>query len=367
MFKQHFHHPGAIECRPEEQPPGSGRPGSSHDRGRLPQRIVPGRRIRTIPSRPAPGSRAPACVEPMPVVDRSVEVPGIGSIRFRLIGNDSNPLAVALGGISADRRVDRWWSGVTGMGGALSARRFRLLSMNWPEPDGEGPESVDGFADALAGLLDVLGFARIHSLVGASFGAMVGLAFGARHADRLDRLIAISGAHRSTPAATAGRLIQREIIASLSRLGAPERGVALARGLALTSYRPASLFDQRFFDPDPDRTINSIQGYLEYNGGQFARQFDAARYLALSTALDRHYVDPARVRCPTELIGVHSDTLVPVSQLRELAGAIGIRARLHLLDSPYGHDAFLKSTELLNPLLARLLDKSSRESTHVRA
>lgn len=343
-------------------------PDQPHGGGKSPLRRSrpgsPGPANRILPH-PRPGAVLRSTGSPVPIVDRSVEVPGFGCIRFRMVGRASNPPAVVLGGISADRCIDQWWSAVTGVDGPLSAHRYRLLSMDWPESTDGRPTTTDRLADALAGLLDVLGIGCIDSLVGASFGAMVGLAFGARHPARLDRLVAISGAHRSTPAATAGRLIQREIIAAFAELGAPERGVAIARGLALTGYRPAGIFDQRFFETDPERTISRVRGYLEYNGAQFAAEFDADRYLALSSALDRHRVDPASVGCRTELIGVHSDTLVPVSQLRELAGAIGRRARLHLLDSSYGHDAFLKSPELLNPLLSSLLTELSGENLDV--
>lgn len=295
-------------------------------------------------------------------VDRTVELSGSRRVSCRLTGKSSRPLAIVLGGISADRQIDRWWPDVTGPEGPLSGDRFRRLSIDWPVAE-EGA-AVDDFADCLAEVLDAMGIGCVSAFVGASFGAMVGLAFAARHPDRIGRLIAISGAHRSTPAATAGRLIQRRIIESLGSLGNPARGVALARSLALTAYRPPGLFDQRFYEPDPEETLARLEQYLEYNGAAFAERFDAQRYLVLSSALDRHCVDPASIRCRTDLIGVTSDGLVPVSQLRELAGAIGIRARLHLIESPFGHDAFLKSTQLLNPLLVRLLAGSAGESEH---
>lgn len=288
-------------------------------------------------------------------VEKTLKLDGQGPVRYRLSGPHSHPLAIVLGGISADRKIDQWWPQVTGAEGPLSTSRFRQLSIDWPGTSKNRTTTVDGFADLLVDVLDALGIARVQAFVGASFGAMVGLAFAARQPARIERLIAISGAHRSTPAATAGRVIQRRIIESLTGLGSSARGVALARSLALTSYRPGGLFDQRFYDADPQQTLSSIEQYLEYNGASFAERFDATRYLALSSALDRHCVAPASIRCHTELIGITSDNLVPVSQLRELAGAIGIRARLHLIESPFGHDAFLKSTQLLNPLLERLL------------
>lgn len=297
-------------------------------------------------------------------IDRTLRLDGPGKVRFRLSGNESGPLAIVLGGISADRQIDRWWPEVTGTEGALSGNLFRRLSIDWPVPEDDSKTAVEDLADSLAVILDALSVARAEAFVGASFGAMVGLAFAARHPGRIERLIAISGAHRSTPAATAGRLIQRRIIESLAQSGSPDRGVALARSLALTSYRPAGLFDQQFYNIDPGETLARIDQYLDYNGTSFARQFDADRYLALSSALDRHCVEPASIRCRTELIGSTSDELVPLSQLRELAGAIGIRARLHLIDSPFGHDAFLKSTQLLNPLLERLLTEPNGVQDH---
>ena len=307
----------------------------------------PGQRRQPKPAAPDTGRST--------TIDSTLALGGSTQVRFRLSGIESGPLAIVLGGISADRQIDRWWPEVTGTEGALSGNRFRRLSIDWPVSEDDSKTTVDDFADSLAAILNALDIVRVAAFVGASFGAMVGLAFAARHPGRIEQLIAISGAHRSTPSATAGRLIQRRIIASLAQSGSPDRGIALARSLALTSYRPAALFDKRFHSTDPRQTLSDIDQYFEYNGSSFAERFDAKRYLALSSALDHHHVDPALVRCRTELVAATSDQLVPVSQLRELAGAIGIHARLHLVDSLYGHDAFLKSTEILNPLLARLL------------
>jgi homoserine O-acetyltransferase len=54
------------------------------------------------------------------------------------------------------------------------------------------------------------------------------------------------------------------------------------------------------------------------------------------------------------LVGVTSDTLVPVRQLESLRAALGSGGSLHLLDSPWGHDAFLKEPAAI----ARLIDRS---------
>jgi homoserine O-acetyltransferase/O-succinyltransferase len=61
------------------------------------------------------------------------------------------------------------------------------------------------------------------------------------------------------------------------------------------------------------------------------------------------------VRVPSTLIGIASDRLVPLADLCELQRRAGAPASLHVIDSRYGHDAFLKETGLIGPLIADAL------------
>jgi len=300
-------------------------------------------------------SRTALPVQASTQTDRCIETPQSGRIRFRVLGQSGMPLIAILGGISADRRIDHWWGNCLGRHTALNPDRFRLVGIDWLEcVPHRGSVSTHDQAAALCGVLDALREPAFTAVVGSSFGAMVGLAFAESHPERLDHLVAISGAHRSTASASASRVIQRAIIRAMREAGKAEQGLALARALALIGYRPDALLDQRFHDPDPARLTDQLQSYLEYNGRRFADRFGVDRYLALSEAIDHHWVSPERIRCPVDLVGADSDTLVPLAQLRGLAGAIGLRARLHRIDSAFGHDAFLKSPERINPLLKRI-------------
>lgn len=297
--------------------------------------------------------------------DRQIQHPRLGRIRYRIIGQGGRPLVAVLGGISADRRIDEWWREMICGNAALDPERYRLVGIDWLDrlPDARCVDTADQAA-ALGTLLESLGEKRFAAIVGSSFGAMVGLALAQHYPERIDHLIAISGAHRSTPSATAQRVLQRHIIRALARDGKAQRGLALARALALTGYRPDALFDQRFHDPDPVRVIEGLESYLEFNGRRFARTFDVGRYLALSEAIDRHFVAPESIGCPVDLVGTPSDRLVPLTQLRALAGAIGFHARLHCIDSPFGHDAFLKSPDLIGPVLKQIFDRRAVEVRH---
>jgi homoserine O-acetyltransferase len=276
------------------------------------------------------------------------------NLKFRLHGRLDGPLRVVLGGVSASRQVQCWWRAHYGEGQLLDPDAALILSMDWLDHP-TGIRTSDQ-ADALARVLDHLDLASVDDLVGASYGAMVGLAFAQRHGHRLRRLIAISGAHCSRPAVQALRLIQRAIIQMGQELGAPERGVRWARALALTSYRPSDLFDQRFADPDPHQALYRLDEYLAHQGRTYSSNVSAARYRCLSESIDEHCVQPELIRCPVELIGVDSDTLVPLQQLRDLRDLLSGRARLHIISSPYGHDAFLKEDNQLRKIFSRLLE-----------
>jgi len=219
--------------------------------------------------------------------------------------------------------------------------------------------SSEDQADALAVLLDTLGIARAEAFVGASYGAMVGLAFAARHADRLGKLVALAGAHRPHPYATAQRAVQRGIVKLGLDRGCVDEALSLARQLALTTYRSGEEIGRRFSggaEYRDGRFQLPVEGWLERHGRRFVARFDARRYLALSESIDLHDIDPKAVRVPTSLIGFASDRLVPLADLCALQQRLGAPASLEVIETPYGHDGFLKEHERLAPLLREALN-----------
>jgi len=287
-------------------------------------------------------------------------------LRWRLHGAAGAPLLAVLGGISADRRVagdadgPGWWEALAGAGQAIDPFHHRILAIDWLDARDLGTPAIDSAdqADALAALLDALALPRLHALVGSSYGAMVGLAFAARHPQRLQHLIAIAGAHRAHPQAAALRAVQRSIVRFALESGDAASGLALARQLAMIGYRSPRELARRFTAPatlQDGRVRVAAEDWLEAAGARFAQRFDAQRFLSLSESIDLHAVDPAAVRVPTTLIGFSSDQLVPLTDLCALQRELGAPCELHVLDSDYGHDAFLKEAVALGALLRRCL------------
>lgn len=291
------------------------------------------------------------------------------------------PPVLVLGGISASRRLlfddgtglrDGWWPGVVGAGAALDPARFRLIGVDYlgsagdssrPTEDGDWPAlTTADQARALALVLDDLGIDVLHAAVGASYGGMVALALAAARPERVARLVVLCAAHRSHPIATAWRSVQRRIVRLGADRGVPEHGVAIARALAMTTYRSAAEFEQRFAAvPDDVRPARfPVDGYLDHHAAAYARGVPAASLLALSESLDLHDVDPAQIETRCTLVAFDTDALVPLADMRALAGALGPRATLQVVSTQYGHDGFLKEATRVGRLIGDALAADPR-------
>jgi homoserine O-acetyltransferase len=289
-------------------------------------------------------------------------------VRYLWCGAPDAPTLIVQGGISADRDVTAldghaapgWWQALVGSGAAIDLERWRVLAIDWLTPDelGAGSVSSEDQADALAALLQALDIPQAHAFIGSSYGAMVALAFAARHPRCVGRLVLLAGAHRPHPLSTAQRSVQRGIVRLGQASGQVDEALALARQLAITTYRGSGEFGRRFAGgPEwrDDRFHFPVEDYLAHQGRRFVERFDADRFLALSESIDLHDVKPEQIPTPATLIGFPSDRLVPLADLCELQHRLHGPATLEVIESPYGHDAFLKEPEQLAPLLREAL------------
>ncbi|MFI4869875.1 MAG: homoserine O-succinyltransferase [Steroidobacterales bacterium] len=301
----------------------------------------------------------------------SLDQPSLG---WRLSGKPGAPVIVALGGISAHRRVfdaeqprAGWWCEIAGAGRALDSTRVRVLGIDYlggsgestaPSPGGGVFPSLSSYdqAEALRQLLDHLRIPRLRAIVGASYGGMVALAFGERFADRVDQLLVISAADRAHPMATAWRSVQRRTVRFALSLGHAAEGMELARALAMATYRSPEEFAARFSHLPRSidgRFVFPVEEYLFARGRDYAARYRAESFLCLSESIDLHVVDATRVATPTTVVAVREDQLVPIGDMRALASRLP-RARLHEMSSPHGHDAFLKEAGALQAVFESL-------------
>ena len=298
-----------------------------------------------------------------------------GRVAYASYGPEDAPAVMVLGGISAHRFVcgdedgtSGWWPGVVGPRAALDPETYRIVGVDYIGGAGgsslpaSGPGipvvTTDDQADGVRAVLDHLGIDQLHAFIGASYGGMVGLALGARHPDRLARLLVFCAAHRSHPMATGLRALQRRIVELAADAGQESEGLALARELAMTTYRTPEEFEKRFVSVpiwEEGSPHFAVEKYLKVQGERFIRRFDGRAFAILSQSLDLHDVDPALIEVPTTVVSIDSDTLVPPWLVAEMVRGLPGTGRTIRVTSNFGHDAFLKERKAVGRVIRHVL------------
>ena len=141
-----------------------------------------------------------------------------------------------------------------------------------------------------------------------------------------------------------------------SPINPPSQGLAVARMIAMCTYRSHGSFQQKFQREKHPAGPFQVESYLRYQGQKLGNRFDPNTYLTLTEAMDTH--DLARGRGPLPevlsglraevlVVGIGSDVLYPPNEVEELARGIP-GAELTWIDSPHGHDAFLMEQDQLS-------------------
>ncbi len=272
---------------------------------------------------------------------------------YSIVGELSKPVVVVLGGISANHVVvddhdgQGWWNDFVGTKKAIDTEQYCVISLSYlwgteQHNDGLLISTYDQ-ARLLSKLLDELSISQIHAIIGCSYGGMVALAFCDLFAQRVNRMICLCAAHRNSMKTIALRKIQRQIVQLAKKSGDVKQGMALARSLAMVGYRGETELEQRF-----NHTPTIVNGqahfdinrYLIHNGRKFAEQFADVQFNNLSRSIDLHHVDPTGIATKSLLVAVNQDQMVPNYLVIELHCKL-VNSRLHLINSDYGHDAFL--------------------------
>jgi homoserine O-acetyltransferase len=292
--------------------------------------------------------------------------------------------------LTGTSRVLEWWGGLAGPGKLLDTKALAIVCVNALGScyGSTGPTSIapDGapyaerfpvvtVADMVRAqrrALAALGYTRFAAVVGGSLGGMQALAWALEAPNDVDRALVIGAYDHFSAMGIALNAVAREAI-RIART--PAEGIALARKIAMLTYKSEALFAARHarkFDRkggDPTRNPNDrydVEGYLDHQGALFANRMDPHAYLTLTRAMDTFETRDRRLASTHpafSFVGISSDWLFLPKYVRETAerfarsGADSVYAELV---SNHGHDAFLAEPErlvaLLAPRLAPLYD-----------
>jgi homoserine O-acetyltransferase/O-succinyltransferase len=307
--------------------------------------------------------------------------------------------------LSGSALVGAWWPEILAPGGLLSLDHDFVICINMLGScyGSTGPGSVDPETGKVYGpdfplvsirdnvcaqalLLQSLGVERLRLVLGGSIGGMQALEWAILQPERVERAAIIGVAPLSAMGLALNHLQRQAIQNDPDWDGGrylpqrpPSRGLALARQIAMLSYKSAALFEERFgrkpnrngedpwgLDNDGGGLIGGrfdIAGYLDHQGKRFIERFDANAYLAILRTMETW--DPSHghsssssafgsIRARLSFIGISSDWLFPPASVRQFAGSIratGVQADYREMQSGHGHDAFLADQAELVRLL----------------
>jgi homoserine O-acetyltransferase/O-succinyltransferase len=303
--------------------------------------------------------------------------------------------------LSGSAEVAEWWPTIFASQGLVDPERDAVLGINILGScyGSTGPSSIDpttgrrygsrfplvGIRDIVRAeslLLDDLQIPRLRLAIGASIGGMQAIEWAIQVPARISRAIAIAAAPLGAMGLGLNHLQRQAILldpnykdGDYSRDAPPRQGLAIARALAVCTYKSNELFDERYARK-PDRSGEDpwdndgvsggrfdISGYLDHQGEKFNSRFDANSYLVITRMMD--LFDPARdygsesaaynrIKAEVMLVGISSDWLFPAADVFALSArmkAAGVRCEYRELVSNHGHDAFLAEPQSLLDLL----------------
>ncbi|MBQ1981570.1 MAG: homoserine O-acetyltransferase [Alistipes sp.] len=219
-------------------------------------------------------------------------------------------------------------------------------------------------------LAEYLGIKRVKLLIGSSIGGFQCLEWSVMQPDFAERTAFIATTPRTKPWASAFNESQRMAIHSDPTFGernaeAGLDGLAIARSIALLSYRGGMAYDKTQEDADPDEASfeRRVHSYQRYQGEKLRRRFNAYSYIRLSQAVDSHNLGRGRgkvedvlkqIKAKSLVVAITSDILFPPSDHQILIDNIP-DVEYHLIDSDFGHDGFLVEHKQLNDIILNFL------------
>ncbi|HIJ81340.1 MAG TPA: homoserine O-acetyltransferase [Desulfuromonadales bacterium] len=294
-----------------------------------------------------------------------------------------------------------WWDAIVGPGRLFDTDRYFVICSNVIGScfGSTGPTSINprtgkrynlsfpvitvrDMVRAQKMLIERLGIERLLTVMGGSMGGMQALEWATQYPDSIASALVLASTPRPSPQAISLNAVARWAIYNdpTWRKGEykhnPKDGLALARGIGhitfLSDESMNSKFGRRFSAKDGLFDFFGqfeVERYLNYNGYNFVDRFDANSFLYLAKSLDLYDVAWgyesmleafSNVTAPIQFYAFSSDWLYPPYQTEEMVTCLeklGKPVEYHLINSAYGHDAFLLEHETFAPFVRDFLSR----------
>lgn len=300
-----------------------------------------------------------------------------------------------------------WWDTMIGPGKAFDTDKYFIISSNvlggckgTTGPASINPQTgepyglsfpvvtIEDMVHCQKLLLDHLGIDKLLCAAGGSMGGSQAIVWSILYPEKVHSSIVIATNTRQTAQQIALHEVARQAIMSdpdwskgnYYGKSLPKNGLKVSRMIGHITYMSEKSMEEKFgrklsgkeklgYDFTHDFEVES---YLRYRGDSFVTRFDANSYLYLSKALD--YFDLAQEGTLTEafakvqssylVISFSSDWLYPAYQSKDMVRALkanDLDVSDIVIESDYGHDAFLVEVDGLTHLISHYLIRAQKE------
>jgi homoserine O-acetyltransferase len=293
-----------------------------------------------------------------------------------------------------------WWEYMVGPGKGIDTEHYFVICINIlgscmgsTGPASTNPATGEPYAldfpmvtigdmvRAQKVLLDHLGIAQLHAVIGGSVGGMQALEWAVRHPKLVKAAVLLATTTRHSALAIAFNEVARQAIMADPNWcqgryygkAKPDMGLAVARMIGHVTYLSDEAMRLKFGRRLKDKTDFSfnfgadfqVESYLRYQGAKFVERFDANSLLFITKAADYFDLECeygegslvnafGRAQCRFLVVSFSSDWLYPTYQSRNMVQAMkksGLDVSFCEVEAQWGHDAFL----IPNPRLSKIM------------
>lgn len=311
-------------------------------------------------------------------------------------------------GLYKGDRKPGWWDSVIGDGKTIDTTRYFVICVNIlgscfgsTSPMSKIPNqnalyrlkfpviTISDIVKAQKNLFDKLGIKQVHAIIGGSLGGMQALCFAVEHPKFAKKTIMLASTYATRAWAIAFNKIAVESIINDARFKngmydkeeiekTPLVSLAIGRMAGHLSFLSPHAMDKKFgrnyLETDGLYELFGrfqVERYLEYNGYNFAKNFDPLSYLYIVKAMNifdarRNYESLAdslsKIESHLYLFAFKGDLLFLPKEMDEIKRTLEELGHGHLVqyievDSKYGHDAFLVEHDKFDMHLKKALEQ----------
>ncbi len=295
------------------------------------------------------------------------------SIAYTIIGDikNNNKIVWVFHALTANSDPSNWWKKLFGDSALFNAKNYTIICVNIPGScyGSVGPLSkniltnepyfhtfpvftVVDIVTVFQSIKNILNITKIHIGIGGSMGGQHLLQWAIMEPNLFEHIIPIACNAKQSAFALAIDAAQRLAIEADSTWknkneNAGQEGLKAARAMAMVLYRTYNCFANKNTNEKGD-----AESYQRYQALKITERFNAFSYYNLSQSRNTHNIenDLQKIIAKTLIIGISSDLLMPIQEQKHLANNIK-NAKIKIIDSVYGHDAFLVETEILTKII----------------